>query len=378
LWGKIGINTNICFGNPEARRIVNEEIANYSEKHPDIDIIHFWLADGSDNHCECDLCKDTRPSDFYVQTLNELDELLTSRGLKTRIVFLIYVDLLWPPETQKIKNQDRFILMFAPITRTFSSSFASDKPLPEISAYVRNKLTFPNSVEENVALLKSWQKNFDGDSFDFDYHLLCDHYRDPAHIRISDILSQDVKALRNIGINGFVSCQVQRVFFPTALPMVTMGMTLWNRDTDFAELVADYCKSAYGPDGALVEEYLTKLSNLFDPPYMRGEKGWVSPEAAANMVEIAQVIKDFGPVIERNMGIGNKCWAKSWDYLNYHATFCEMLAKAYHAVAEDRHEDSAAAWKQVVEFTTKNHDALHPVLDTYMYPGVLQGPCLAR
>jgi hypothetical protein len=375
LWGKIGINTNICFGKPEARRIVIEEIANYAEKHPDIDIIHFWLADGSNNHCECELCRDTRPSDFYVRTLNELDELLTSRNLKTRIVFLIYVDLLWPAEKEKIKNQDRFILMFAPITRTFSSSFASDKELPELPPFVRNKLEFPNSVEQNVAFLRAWQKDFPGDSFDYDYHFLCDHYRDPGHIRISDILSQDVKALKDIGIDGYVSCQVQRVFFPTGLPMTVMGKTLWDRDTDFAELTTDYFKSAYGPDGALAQEHLTTLSNLFDPPYMRGEKEWVSEEAAERLGKIPQVIADFQPVIDRNAKIDNACWAQSWAYLGYNARFCELLARAYHAVAQDNKEEAAKFWQEVVAYTTENHAALHPVLDTYMYPGVLNGPC---
>ena len=105
--------------------------------------MHFWLADGSNNHCECELCRDTRPSDFYVQMLNELDEMLTARGLKTRIVFLIYVDLLWPPEQEKIANPDRFILMFAPITRTYSEPSRWTGTLPELPPFERNKLDVP-------------------------------------------------------------------------------------------------------------------------------------------------------------------------------------------------------------------------------------------
>ena len=52
--------------------------------------------------------------------LNEIDERLTALGLDTRLAFLIYFELLWPPVTQHLKNPDRFILMFAPITRTYT------------------------------------------------------------------------------------------------------------------------------------------------------------------------------------------------------------------------------------------------------------------
>ncbi|NLC67502.1 MAG: DUF4838 domain-containing protein, partial [Clostridiaceae bacterium] len=138
--------------------------------------------------------------------LNDLDEILSEKGLKTKIVFLIYVDLLWAPEIEKIKNPGRFILMFAPITRTYSKSFEADGDLPETPPYERNKLRFPYDVKENLAFLKSWERVFKGDSFDFDYHFLGDHYRDPGYYSIVKVLSQDIKNLGKIGLNGFVSC----------------------------------------------------------------------------------------------------------------------------------------------------------------------------
>jgi hypothetical protein len=36
---------------------------------------------------------------------------------------LVYVDLLWEPLQENIRNPERFILMFAPITRTYSQAF---------------------------------------------------------------------------------------------------------------------------------------------------------------------------------------------------------------------------------------------------------------
>ena len=95
-------------------------MADYALNHRDISILHIWLADNYNNICECSACRARSQTDWYVMLLNEIDERLTALGLDTRLAFLIYFELLWPPVTQHLKNPDRFILMFAPITRTYT------------------------------------------------------------------------------------------------------------------------------------------------------------------------------------------------------------------------------------------------------------------
>ncbi|MCM8764639.1 MAG: DUF4838 domain-containing protein, partial [Candidatus Omnitrophica bacterium] len=123
LYKNVPLNTNLCYSNPAVQNAMADSVVRYAENHPEVDAIHFWLADGSNNNCECENCQKQRVSDFYVQILNLVDEKLTAKKIKTKIVFLIYVDLLWPPEKERIKNQDRFIIMFAPITRSYLQSF---------------------------------------------------------------------------------------------------------------------------------------------------------------------------------------------------------------------------------------------------------------
>jgi len=373
LWGGIALNTNLCYGNPEVRNIVIEEIARYAQEHPEIDVMHFWLADGSNNNCECEHCKDTRPSDFYVMMLNKLDELLTEKELPTKIVFLIYVDLLWPPEREKITNPDRFILMFAPITRTYSKSFASDAPLPNLRPFERNRLQFPRSVEENLAYLRAWQADFHGDSFDFDYHLMWDHFKDPGYAAVAHVLTEDIKRLRDIGINGMVSCQVQRVFLPTGLPMFAMGRILWNRETAYEKLAAEYYKAAFGPDGKAVQKYLENLTKLFDPVYIRGEKPTIDANAGRKLRRALRLITGFEPVIERNVHSENNCWARSWEYLRHHAAICKSFAAALEARARGDKEAASAAWQRTVEYVSVNEALIHPVLDVFFFVRTLGG-----
>jgi Domain of unknown function (DUF4838) len=370
LWDGVALNTNLCYANPDVRRTIVEAIADYAREHPSIDLMHFWLADGSNNNCECAQCREARPSDFYVRMLNELDEELTRQGLPTKIVFLIYVDLLWPPEKETIRNPDRFVLMFAPIERTYSAAFHAGADLPELPPFVRNKLDFTSDVTANVAFLKAWQAQFDGDSFDFDYHLMWDHVNDPGHIAISKTIGEDMRALKDIGLDGYVSCQIQRVFLPTALPMTVMGRMLWDTVLAFDAIARDYFDSAFGADGEACFEYLAKLSELFEPPYLRGEtKG--TEAIAQKLGQVQGVIDAFLPMIERNLGSADPCHAKSWEYLRHHAELAAWLARAFKARADGDPETARTLWEDIKAMAWKKEPELQRVLDVWNYAGTI-------
>ena len=373
LWGGTAINTNLCYGNPKARKLIVDEISSYLDKHTEIDVLHFWLADGSNNNCECELCRDSRPSDLYVKMLNELDKELTARNIDTKVVFLIYVDLMWPPLEKEIKNPDRFILMFAPITRSYTESFQTDLPLDEVPPFERNKLQFPSSVEGNLAFLKAWKNHFQGDSFDFDYHIWGAHYQDPGYMSISDILSQDIKALKDVGLNGIVSCQVQRAFFPTGLPMTTMGRMLWDRNLDFESFTAEYFSDAFGPDGALVKQYLEKLSDLLQTKFLlaKDEKANMTP--SVKLAEAADLIKEFMPTINKNIKTENACWAKSWSHLADHAEMIKLLIPAFDALLNEDKEKAQALWTKTREYIWENRNNFNQHLDVCSFVSTIRG-----
>ena len=266
LFHGVPLNTNLCYSNPDVRRRMVENIVAYSRAHPEVDTLHLWLADGSNNNCECGPCREARPSDFYVQLMNELDDALTQAGLDTRIVFLIYVDLLWPPQKETIKNPARLVLMFAPITRTFQRSFADETipggPLPE---YVRNKLEFPKGVGVNIQFLGAWQEQFSGDGFDFDYHNIWACHFDPNQHALARVLHRDIQGLGDIGLHGLNSCQVQRLSFPHNLLLDVLAQTLWNKNRSFEDIARRTFRDAYGEDGGRAEEFFSTMSDLCVP-----------------------------------------------------------------------------------------------------------------
>lgn len=365
------LNTNLCYSNAAVREKIISAIAAYCGQNREVDYLHFWLADGLNNHCECDGCKDILPADFYIQMLNELDEKLTSAGLNTKIVFLIYVDLLWEPQATRLVNPDRFVLMFAPITRTYSSAY-TDADLSEpvtLAPYERNRLIMPQSVAENVARLRKWQERFSGDSFLFDYHLMWDHFRDPGYFKMSRVLFDDMKGLDTLRLNGMVSCQLQRICFPTGLGLSMMARALWNKNADFVKESDAYYSAAFGHGWQTAKEYLSTISELFDPVYMRHEKAQEDPAAALRFKKIPGVINKFESAIEDNLLYNRKSVKikKSWEHLRLHAQLCLLMAKALLCKANGNRSDAEILWQDMASWARLHEKELEDVFDVYEF-----------
>lgn len=377
LWGGIPLNTNLCYSSPAVRRKIADAVAERCKENPDIDFIQVWLADGTNNHCECSNCIKQRPADWYVTVLNEIDEKLTSLGLPTKVVFLLYVDLLWEPEKVSLKNPERFVLMFAPITRTYSASIADAEQFDEnqLPPYERNHLQFPRNVGENLAWMRRWRKGFYGDGFDFDYHYMWDHFKDPGYFDMAKTLFKDMQSLHSVGLNGMMSCQNQRVFFPTGLGMTAMAEALWNEHSDFDSMANRYFKAAFGEDGPAVKTYMQSLSEAFDPVWMRGEKAAVDTEAAEKLAGVPAILDRFAEVIASNIcdeAIPENMRV-SWEYLLFHAELSRLEAKAFECKAKGENERAKQLLQEVFSYARQNEKALQHVFDVFEFQQTLNG-----
>lgn len=366
MWYDVPINTSLCFSNPVVRELVVTCIADYIAAHPNIDLLHFWLDDGFNNKCECENCQKQLPSDFYIQMLNELDELLARRGLKTKIVFLAYADLLWAPQVERIKNPERFVLMFAPISRSYREPLVAKDPALAPPPYVRNRLKLPSNPDENLAFLRQWQAIFPGDSFIFEYYFMNPgtYVCDPDGVYMARLVSQDVRNLKHLGLNGLVSCQMQRVFFPTGLGMTALGRALWDDQLDFDALTVDYFASAFGEDGARAREYLEALSGLQDRVRLGEREVMVAPAALKGALE---TIDYFAPIIDKNLSLAEPCHTRSWYYLMLHARIMRLFLNMLSARADGQDAQAVDLWAELKRFVQENEDALQPVFDVYEF-----------
>ncbi len=363
----IPLNTNMCYSNPKVREIMVNAIVEYCRNNPSVDIIHFWLADGKSNHCECDECRKMTPSDWFVQMLNELDDAMEAANMDTKIVFLVYTDLMWAPKYVKPKDSKRFILMYAPITRNYGQNYRDyleyDGELPKFEL---NKATLSNSLAVNLAQLRQWQKLYSGDSFVYDYHLMYAHFNDPGYELNAKNVFDDMRDLELIGINGMNSCQLTRVFFPTALPMNMMAAALWNKNADYESLADKYYLDAFGPDGLLVRGYMKQISALFNvyegPSHGKGAR--LGAGMCRDHATLKQLVAEFLPTIHRHAAAG-KVWSEDWQHLIVHAEYVLALADVFKLIAAGDFENAAPAVQEMADILFRNELTIQKVLDPF-------------
>lgn len=328
------INTNLCMSNPKARAKVAEYAVEYARYHSNVDFLHIWLADANNNHCECEKCIVKRPSDWYIVLLNEIDDAFSKAGLKTKIVFIAYMDTAWPPIVETLKNPDRFLLMMAPISRSYFETLPEGirvDPAP----FELNRLKSPKNLEAFFALFEGWKKVWSGDNISFEYHFWRAMWMDISGISIAKRLNEDVKIYKKYGIKGILEDGSQRCFFPTGLALYVYARTLYDDSLSFEEIAEDYFSFAFGEDWKLFYNYLDELGNTFDHKYMCGKKNEITgkaehynPEKVADFENVPEITAKGLELIKSHYNSDYRLRTVSVRLLEYHAKFANLFAAA--------------------------------------------------
>ncbi len=358
LFHNIPINTELCYSHPPALQGLVETIVGYSEQHPEMDVVHVWLSDATNNKCECADCRKLSISDWYVQVINALSKALHERIPEMRFVFLCYIELLWPPEQLTIDEQyGNIIMMFAPIARCYGHALhdpacddGQEWPRPPVNQFHTSR---HNAFYETV--LAGWRKAFGGDSFDFDYHLMWANWFQLTDTRIAWLLHEDLSELKQRGLDGIISCQGFRVFYPSGLAMTTLAEALWNPQMPFEQIRAAYLQAAYGEHAALAGEYLDTVEKLVNT----GDPHWRTPPfstaTAAQLDKAAAFLADSLAQLNERLNASDKTRQRALRLLAHHARLLQFIVAAHqshlagHPEQADQQLDQAVAWLQNTE-----------------------------
>ncbi len=351
LYHGVALNTNFCMSNPKARSIVAKYIADYAAMSPQVNYLHVWLADARNNHCECDECKKRTVSDWYVMLLNEIDEELTARGLATRIAYIAYYDTAFPPITERLKNPDRFALLLAAITRSYTETPEMSTEKKELPCFNLNKNIFPTDLGDYIQYSEEWQKTAFTPKFCYEYHFWVHQYYDLGGIRLAERLYEDIRAYRNAGFFGIIQDGSQRSFFPNGFPFYVYSRAMYDSDMTFTELKEDYFSHAYGENHREIAEYLEKISDIFDVNYLEithhagGERNLVSPKRAETLKTIKPLCEEMlGKIKKWKKNCPKRVHSVSLRLLELHAEYCISLAESMILTALGKSDEAFVAF----------------------------------
>ena len=334
LFRKAPIFTNVCMSQAKVRTAMAKEVADYAETHHNIDYLHVWLSDGTQNHCECEECQKMRPSDWYMMIMNEIDAELTARNLDTRIVFIAYTDTLFAPEQIKIENPRRFSLLYAPIGRLYTESVDTLEDVPEAEPYVRNNYKRPTTVKETFAHLQAWRNTWKGPVFSYEYHFWRHQFLDPGGMALARRLYEDVRSLKVMNVDGYVEDGSQRSGWPNAFPVYIYAATLMDRDVDFDAVAEDYFSHIYGSDWKQALTLLQKISDGFDYTYMEGQRSqnpsvsdFYNPEHIPQLESLYELAAFERNLAQKHLVMEYRPQTISWRLLLRHAEYVEKWAE---------------------------------------------------
>ena len=283
----------LCYSDPEVRAAMTRAVADHAGANPRVGYLHVWLDDFTNNKCECDRCRSAgRPADVYVRLLNDIDAELARRGLGTRVVFLAYSDLLWPPVRETLANTDRFVFMYANSRSDYAQPLAPTDAPPVPFRHNRNPPD-ANAPAQVAALLQQWRPHFAGDGFLFEYY-----FEGVAGSRSPDrarTIWQDVRNLRAFDLNGIVNCQSLRVYFPTGVEMAVLGRALWDPRVDFESEVRDYYRAAFGSHADACRRFVDAAQAAVVA--VRKQLGKDDAAARDQLGRVEQALADAGPVL---------------------------------------------------------------------------------
>ena len=375
LYKGMPLNTNFCMSNPEARHVVAKSIADYASLATNVDYLHVWLSDSYNNMCECEECRKKTPSDWYVMLMNEVDEIMSERGLKTRVVFICYYDTVWAPKIERLKNPDRFALLLAAITRDYAECVDSniDASKIQLTEYVFNANVMPKSVNNYLLHAKEWREICKVPNFIYEYHFWWPQYRDLGLFSMAETIHNDVKGYYANGCSGVVEDGSQRSFFPNGLLFTTYARTLYNTGESFESMRDDYYKHAYGEDYKEVIAFFEKLGEALDYKYFAGSRSkdsskgqYYNPDMVEGLLKIPSIVEEFESFVlaHKNMPIRVQTvmYRVLWRYLEY----VKLLAPILALKAEGKEVEAKEKFNAFKDYFGKYELEMERVYDHYM------------
>ncbi|MBE7042738.1 MAG: DUF4838 domain-containing protein [Ruminococcaceae bacterium] len=348
--------TNFCMSNPTAREKVADYIVAYLERHSNLDIFNFPLADLDNNYCECEVCRTKRPSDWYVMLLNRIDDKLIEKGIDTKIRPYAYVDSIWAPVSETFHHPERFIMGYSPISRHYQHTMSGDPKKGKVEPYRLNKNVLPTNEDDYYAYLAEWRKVISIPTIASEYHFWAHFFFDPSSFALAKRLYEDIPMYKKCGIDGIMHFVSMHNAFPNGYAFYLNARKQFDLSADLEQIKEDYFSHAYGEHYKEVMALFDEVEEHFDFAWLESQKGlngtaYYNPPRAEKFRQGAKLCEKGLALCEK---IGNSPYrihGESKKILHYYSLYLKHISEIYALKADGKGEEAYAAFdKMRLEF----------------------------
>jgi hypothetical protein len=311
--------------------------------------------------------------------LNDIDEEMTARKIKTKIVFLAYVDISWAPEKTVLKNPDRFVFMLAPFTRKYFDSIPKNGVNAKNPPYKRNDIFLAKTLEEYLAFYNDWRKMYKGTAFAFEYHFCWAEYRDFSTLGMAKLIGDEIRLYKSIGIDGVVEDGDLRPFLPNGLLLYTLGRTLFDVKTPHETIVADYFSHIYGAEHSRFSAFFEKISEAFDWRYFSGlgsenERvgAYYSPKNAEKLASVAPLLEEGRALVKAHYNSDIRVQTVAIRLLSHYIDLLEKTAEIMSRKAKGDDAEAKRLLEQFEEDFGKRECEIEPYFNHCFFFGFLR------
>jgi hypothetical protein len=225
-----------CSSNPGAVDYLANNVIEYVQARPEIQIFDLWPPDGV-RWCQCEACAELgTPSDRQALLLNELRPKLLAVRPDLTLEGIAYHDLKNPP--QKVKLDPSVLIDFCPSRQNFE--FTVHDPAAPTRAEGDG---YPNG--ELAAKLKAWRQNFDGDISIYSYYRR--YAWDSLPLVLPRFMQAELKFYTSVPVQGISTYCEPADWFAYELNHYVLANLAADPEQDIDALIGKFCDARYGP-----------------------------------------------------------------------------------------------------------------------------------
>jgi len=197
--------------------------------------------------------------------------------------------------------------------------------------------------------------------------LMWANWQQMTDTRLARIYHQDLQHLQELGLDGIISCQSFRVFYPTGMAMSVLAESLWNPDVPWEEMRQRFLRAAYDEHASYVGEYLDELEKFLDT----GDPHWRTPpfsNADENKLAACAAFLDnaYAAICARHKDTLVRATKKSMELLGYHARLLQYVVRGYQARLAGDEAQAQAAFEEAAAFLRRTEPKYSGYIDTML------------